>query len=82
MTHLPVQQIAKLSNLTLSGEELLKFSKQLGETVEYIDNLQELDIKNVEPTSSPAGNVNVYFEDGTKNERTLPQATYKVSRIL
>ncbi len=82
MTHLPVQQIAKLSNLTLSGEELAKFSKQLDETVEYIDNLQELDIKNVEPTSSPAGNVNIYFEDGTKNERTLPHATYKVSRIL
>lgn len=82
MTHLPVQQIAKLSNLTLSGEELAKFSKQLDETVEYIDNLQELDIEKVEPTSSPAGNVNVYFEDGTKNKRSLPAASYKVSRIL
>ena len=82
MTHLPVQQIAKLSNLTLSGEELAKFSKQLDETVEYIDNLQELDIKNVEPTSSPAGNVNVYFEDGIINKRSLPAASYKVSRIL
>lgn len=82
MTHIPVQQIAKLSNLTLSGAELEKFSKQLDETVEYIENLQELDVEKVLPTSSPAGSVNVYFEDGTKNVRTLPTATYKVSRIL
>lgn len=82
MTHIPVQQIAKLSNLTLSEAELNKFSKQLDETVEYIENLQELEVENVVPTSSPAGNVNIYFEDGTKNDRTLTAATYKVSRIL
>lgn len=82
MTHIPVQQIAKLSNLTLSEAELEKFGKQLDDTVEYIENLQELDVEKVKPTSSPAGNVNIYFEDGTKNKRSLPAASYKVSRIL
>lgn len=82
MTHIPVGQIAKLSNLTLSDVELDKFGAQLDETVEYINNLQELHVENVKPTSSPAGNVNVYFEDGTQNARTLPAGTYTVSRIL
>jgi aspartyl/glutamyl-tRNA(Asn/Gln) amidotransferase C subunit len=82
MTHIPVQQIAKLSSLSLSDAELERFGTQLDQTVEYIENLQELDVEKVEPTSSPAGKVNMYFEDGTKNERALPPAAYKVSRIL
>lgn len=82
MTHIPVNQIAKLSNLTLTDTELEKFGGQLAETVEYIQNLQELDVEGVTPTSSPAGNVNTYFSDGEKNIRTLPKGTYTVSRIL
>ena len=82
MTHIPVAHIAKLSNLTLSEAELAKFGKQLDDTVEYIKNLQELDVQNVRPSSSPTGNVDVYFEDGMENERALPTASYKVSRIL
>lgn len=82
MTHIPVEEIAKLSNLSLSEAELAKFGKQLDETVEYVDNLQELDVAKVKPTSSPGGNVNMFFEDGKENERKLPISTYKVSRIL
>lgn len=82
MTHIPVQKVAALSNLTLTEEEQTTFAKQLDDTVEYMGNLQELNVHDVRPTSSPAGNVNVFFDDGTNNERTLPTATYKVSRIL
>ena len=82
MTHIPVQQIAKLSNLSLSWEELEKIGKQLEDTVDFITNLQELDVEEVLPTSSPAGNVNVYFEDGMRNDRALHAAAFKVTRIL
>lgn len=82
MTHIPVLKIAKLSNLVLSDAELEKFDRQLGDTIAYMSNLQELDVKLVRPTSSPTGNVNGFFEDGINNTRTLPAAAYKVSRVL
>lgn len=82
MSPIPVQKIAKLSNLTLNPQELEHFEKQLGQTVEYVENLNELNTEAVAPTSSPSGNVNVYFEDGTVNTRTIPRGVYKVGRIL
>lgn len=82
MTNIPVEKIAKLSNLTLETHELERFGNQLKATVEYVDNLQELNTEKVDPTSSPSGNKNVFFEDGTENVRTLPANSYKVGRIL
>lgn len=82
MTHLPIDKIAVLSNLMLTKLESEKFQKQLDETVEFVDNLSELDTEHVIPTSSPSGNKNVFFEDGKDDSRKLSPGEYTVDRIL
>ncbi len=58
-----VKHIAKLANLTLTEEEITKFEKQLTETLQYIDELNEVDTKNIQPTSQVTGLENVFRED-------------------
>ena len=66
-----IKHLAKLANLKLADEEIKKYLSQLEETVEYVDNLKELDTASVQPTSSPVNLENVYFKDGEKNKRGL-----------
>jgi len=68
-----ILHIAQLANLTLSETEVEKYLGQLLETIKYVENLSELDTKNVAPTSHSTNVTNVYFEDGTKNERLFSQ---------
>lgn len=63
--------IAKLATLPLSDKEVEKYQKQLGETINYVENLGEVDTKNIKATSSTANLTSVYFEDGVKSERTF-----------
>lgn len=58
-----VSHVAKLANLPLTDEEKKTFEKQLEDTLEHIANLQEIDTKNVEPTSQVTGLENVMRED-------------------
>ena len=57
-----VKHVAELANLTLSDAELKKFEKQLDETLAYIDNLNQIDTKNIEPTNQVTGMQNVTRE--------------------
>ncbi len=66
-----ILHLAKLANLSLSEDEINKYTKQLTETIGYVENLLELDTSNVPATSSPAPLVNIFFEDGTENTRGL-----------
>ena len=66
-----IRHLAKLANLSLSDDEIKKYSKQLEETIEYVENLKELDTKNTPPTSHTVNLKDIFFEDGEKNERRL-----------
>jgi aspartyl-tRNA(Asn)/glutamyl-tRNA(Gln) amidotransferase subunit C len=68
-----ILHLAKLSKLQLTDKEIEKYLKQLEETVEYVDNLNELKTENLDPTSQTTNLLNVGFEDGEKNSRNLPQ---------
>ncbi len=68
-----VKHIAKLANLPLTAEELKKFQKQLSSVVDYIDELQEVDTTNVEPTSQTTGLENVFRDDVVDVTRILTQ---------
>ena len=46
-----VIHVAELARLEFGEEELEKFTDQLGNILEYIEKLSELDTKGVEPTS-------------------------------
>ena len=58
-----VKYIAKLANLNLTEKETEKFKGQLSDIVSYVDELQKVDTKNVEPTSQTTGLENVSRED-------------------
>lgn len=66
-----ILHLADLAKLKLTEEEIVKFQDQLGETIEYIKNLDELDTKDTEPTNSVVDLKNVEFKDGEKNEKGL-----------
>ena len=69
-----VPHIAKLANLPLSDEEIKKFDKQLAETLTYVEKLQEIDTKNVEPTSHVTGLENITRVDIAKPSLTQKEA--------
>lgn len=60
-----VKHVAKLANLPLTVAEEETLLKQLGETITYIDDLQEIDTKSVPPTSQVTGKTNELREDET-----------------
>lgn len=68
-----VLHLSKLSNLKLSQEEVEKSEKQFGETLTYIENLQELHTDDVEPTNQTIPLRNVGFDDGKDCKRMLTQ---------
>jgi len=64
-----VLHLAKLAGLTLTDEEIEKYAAQFGQTLDYVQNLNELNTDGVEPTNSVVNLSNVTFEDGEKNDR-------------
>lgn len=51
ITRIEVEKIALLANLELTETEIVSFSGQLAEIVDYIDQLNELDTAAVKPWS-------------------------------
>ncbi len=87
-----VQQVAKLSRLELSEEEVSQFSTQLSAIFEYIEKLNELDTERVEPLAHCLPVHNVFREDvprpSLSNDDALANAPeredeyFKVPKIL
>lgn len=46
-----VRKVAHLARLELAPDEELQFTTQLGDILEYFEQLSELDTENVEPTT-------------------------------
>jgi aspartyl-tRNA(Asn)/glutamyl-tRNA(Gln) amidotransferase subunit C len=74
-----VRHVAKLANLPLTEEEEEKFSTQLSAVLEYIDKLNQVETKGVDPTYNTSGNVSVTREDEPTDSLTQDQATKNVS---
>lgn len=66
-----ILHLAKLANIELTDKEVSIYEKQLDDTLEYVENLKELDTENVKTTNHSIDVKNVNFEDGEKNERLL-----------
>lgn len=58
-----VKHIAKLARLGLKDDDVEKFAKQLSSIMEYVEKLNEVDVKDVQPTSQVTGLENVMRED-------------------
>jgi len=86
-----VTHVAKLANQPLKKEEIKKFESQLSSILGYINKLNEIGTKNVEPTSQVTGLENVTRGDETKpslsqealsNSKSTHNGLFKVKAIL
>ena len=58
-----VEHVTRLARLALSGEEKARMGQELSAILTYIDQLRELDTRDVEPTFHAIPLVNVVRED-------------------
>ena len=88
-----LEHISKLALLELTGEEKEKMANELGDILDYFKKLNDLDTKNVEPTTHPIeGLKNVFREDtpwkslsneeATNNAKHTKEGYFKAPRIL
>jgi len=64
-----VDRIAALARLRLDDEEKIRLAGDLEKILEYIDQLNQLDTANVEPTSHVLPIHNVFREDAAGEKR-------------
>ena len=87
-----VAHLARLARLALTDDELESFAGQLGAILEYVGQIQAVDVTDVEATDNPLTSVNVtrpdVVEPGLSQEQALSQAPksaegrFAVPRIL
>lgn len=65
-----VEHVAKLARLELSEEEKEKFTKQLGDVLKYVEQMNEVDTAGVKPMAHAFDIVNVMREDEVVYEQT------------
>ena len=63
ITREDVLHVSKLARLELNEAEVKKFTAQLGDILEYVSKLNELDTENVPPTAHVLEITNVFRED-------------------
>lgn len=61
-------KVAKLSKLSLSDEEIIKFDKELNDILNYINMSNEVDTASVEPLVYMNEEVNNFRENGESIE--------------
>ncbi|MHC4130923.1 MAG: Asp-tRNA(Asn)/Glu-tRNA(Gln) amidotransferase subunit GatC [Planctomycetota bacterium] len=87
-----VEKIAKLSRLKLTEQEVREFTGQLSAIIDYVEKMNELDTKDVEPLAHCLPIHNVFRSDEPKEslgtEKVLSNAPqtdgdfFKVPKIL
>ena len=65
-----VEHVAKLARLELTEDEKVKFSKQLGDILKYVEQMNKVDTTDIEPMSHAIPIVNVMREDKVVSEQT------------
>ena len=65
-----VEHVAKLARLQLNDEEKTMFTKQLGDILKYVEQMNEVDTTGVEPMSHAIPLKNVMREDCVVYENT------------
>ncbi len=94
LTQEEIKHIAHLARLDLSEEELKMYGEQLSSVLKYIEQLQEVDTEDIEPTAQVTGLENVLredeVEDWLESEKynaisqapSLEEKQIKVKRVL
>ena len=69
-----VTKVAVLARLKLTDSEVERFTSQLGQVIEYIDVLNEIDTGDVEPMAQVADLSNVFRDDEARQSLSREQA--------
>ena len=69
-----VKYVAALARIDVPEDKLEGFTKTLAGIVQYVEQLQELDVENVKPTSHAVPVGNVFREDVVKPSLTNQEA--------
>lgn len=87
-----VQHVARLANLKLGEKEISKFQKQLVEILDYVNQLNQVNTKGVEPTNQVTGLENVSREDNPRpslsqnevltNAKSKERGMFKIKAIF
>lgn len=73
LTRDDVLKLARLSRLKLTEAEILRFTKEITAILEYVAQLQRIDLKDYQPTTQVTGLVNVMRADAIIDYGTTPQ---------
>lgn len=65
-----VEHVAKLARLELTEDEKELYTKQLGDVLKYVDQMNEVDTSNVKPMTQVIDFVNVMREDEVHYDHT------------
>lgn len=88
-----VLKLAKLSRLKLTDDEIERFREELSSILDYVQILDKVDVKGLEPTYQVTGLKNVMRADKVKNYQAKPadllkgapaieKNQFKVKRVL
>ena len=68
-----VLKLARLARLSLSDDEIDEFASELGAVLGYVDQLKNVDVTGLKPTSQVTGLKNVMREDTVLDYGVSPQ---------
>lgn len=87
-----VRHIALLSRIRLTDEEVALFSHQLGEILQYVEKLRELDTEHIAPMAHAGTHENVLRDDTPTSSLEAAEAVsnapskhgpfYKVPKVI
>lgn len=87
-----VINIAKLSKLRLSKNDIEEFTEDMNQILDYVKKLEKIDTSKVEPLSHPLEGVNVFREDklqksidreaALKNAPDRTEEFFKVPKVI
>lgn len=66
-----VEKVAGLARLKLTDEEIVQMTEKLGQVIDYVAVLDEVDVSGVEPMAHVADVANVFRDDETRE--SLPR---------
>lgn len=76
-----VKHIATLAKLDLDEKEIQKFQKQLSETLDYVQILEQINTTKLKPTHHVSDKTNVYREDKTETPLAVNESVKNATRI-
>lgn len=76
-----VGHVAKLANLKLTPAEEKTYEKQLGEVLNYVSKLNELNTEKVEPVSNVTGLINISRQDDAKPSLSQEEALKNAPKL-